>query len=250
MRRPVIPALAAMLLTLAAPVVATTGPKGGAPGTSAMVASGFGWNGAVVCGGNTFSTCAAVNVTTLYDAATRTTFVTLRVTNLSGTNGTYGGTVFTQMGLFNLPKGTSYAQTGFSAFDANGHAIGGWQTGSNGLSGAGIGKEVRGVDPTQGINGGLQAGSTYVFTFALTGFKGAPDLSSIGFALHGQAGPNGCSTKLVVTNGVANQGSPGTCIATPPPPTVTPEPLSMTLMATGLAGLGAVHRRRKLRPTA
>jgi hypothetical protein len=173
----------------------------------------------------------------------------MQVTNLSGTNGTYAGTVFTQMGLFNLPSGVNYdPNTALTVVDENGNPVSGWQTGTNGLSGAGISQVVMGVDPTNGINGGLGTGHTYTFTFGLTGFNSVPDLDQFGFAIHGQGGPNGCSTKLVITNGVGNTPSTSTASCTT---TVTPEPVSMTLLATGLAGVSGVgFMKRRRRPAA
>lgn len=43
---------------------------------------------------------------------------------------------------------------------------------------------------------------------------------------------------------VALHGGPGGGVVVPPP-TVTPEPVSMTLLATGLAGIGIAGRRRR-----
>ena len=213
------------------------------------ITSGFAWNGAVVCGGNNFSTCASVSVVTVYDAVTRTAQVSMRVTNLSGTNSTFAGTIFTQMGLFNLPSGVGYQPgTTLTVVDQNGHAVAGWQLGTSGLSGAGITQVVRGVDPVNGINGGLAHGGTYTFTFSLSGWTSAPNMNTFGFAIHGQGGPNDCSTKLVIKGGTGNQLGSGAAACS----MVTPEPVSMILTATGLAGMGGigVSRRRRKNQTA
>ena len=212
-------------------------------------ASGFGWNGSTVCGGNNFATCAAITVTTGYNSVTGRTLVTMTVTNLAGTNGTFAGTVFTQIGLWNLPKnnpGAAYVAGSLSVLDqSNNNVTSAWQLGTPGLNGAGIQPGVFGVDPTQGINGGLAAGDTYTFTFELTGLSSLYDVGDAGFALHGQAGYNGCSTKLVVDgDGTQNQGP---YLEECTPITQTPEPVTMTLLASGLAGMGGANffRRRK-----
>jgi len=220
--------------------------------SQAAHASSFSWNGTTICGGNTFATCAAVTVNTVYNVGTGTTSVTMVVHNLSGSQGTFAGTVFTQIGLWNLPAG--HGQTPGAAYvngslvvtnQSNVDVSSAWQLGTNGLSGAGIQPGVFGVDPTQGINGGLAAGDTYTFTFEMSGLASTFDLNTAGFAIHGQGGLNGCSTKLVIDGaGTPNAGPYDPACSV----TVTPEPVTMTLMATGLAGMsgaGFLRRRKK-----
>jgi hypothetical protein len=251
---------ALLVVSLAALVAAPAAAKPPVPPPSLYPAagssSGFSWNNTTICGGNTFSTCAAVAVGASWDASGNVT-VTMRVSNLAGQNGTYAGTVFTQVGLWNVPTGghgpsawPSYG-TAYKVVDQNNVDVSSaWQPGSNGLSGAGIQPGVFGVDPTKGINGGLAPGSTYTFTFTISGWQGAaPDFTSLGFALHGQGGPQGCSTKLVIGgDGSYNTPDPNDPAVQACQTTVTPEPVTMSLLATGLAGMGGaglVRRRRK-----
>ena len=217
-------------------------------------ASGFAWNGSTRCGGNLFATCASISVSTSFNSLTGKTTVTMTVTNLSGSNHTYAGTTFTQIGIWNIPTGNKknpgaqYVDGSLIVKNQNNvNVTSAWQLGTNGLSGGGIQPGVFGVDPFHGINGGLAAGDTYTFTFELTGLLSTFDLNTAGFALHGQGGYNGCSTKLIVDGaGVANAGPyDPSCQA---PTTVTPEPVTMTLLATGLAGMSGasvLRRRRK-----
>jgi hypothetical protein len=227
----------------------------GLAGSQAAHASGFSWNGTTKCGGNSFATCAAVSVNLSYNAGNGRTTVTMVVHNLSGTQGTYNGTVFTQIGLWNLPQGKGPKNPGAAYVNGslvvtnqnNVNVTSAWQLGTNGLSGSGIQPGVFGVDPTQGINGGVTAGSTYTFTFEMTGLGSNFDMNTAGFALHGQGGYAGCSTKLVIgSDGTSNAGPYDPACS--PPVTATPEPVTMTLLATGLAGMsgaGFLRRRKK-----
>lgn len=215
-------------------------------------ASGFSWNGSTICGGNLFATCAAVTVSTSFNASTGRTTVVMSVTNLAGSNGTYAGTVFTQIGLWNLPTrnpGAAYVDGSLTVLNQQGtNVTSAWQLGTPGLSGGGIQPGVFGVDPTNGINGGMLPGDAYTFTFELTGLPSDFDLNTTGVALHGQGGFDGCSTKLVIDGaGTPNEGPyDPACL---PPTTTIPEPVTMTLLATGLAGMGGagIIRRRRNR---
>lgn len=180
------------------------------------------------CGGNEFRTCASLNISWSGTTATVT------IQNL-GTQ----GEVFKAFGFANLPSGTSITGSTIPVALA-------------GRFVAGPANEIQGMgfDATPPApQNGLKAGEG-PFTFSITfgGSFTAANIAGTTFAIHAISGPNGCSTKLEVsaTGQVNDLGAfPNPACGT----TVIPEPITMTLLASGLAGMGgvgALRRRRKV----
>jgi len=180
------------------------------------------------CGGNEFRTCASLNISWTGTTATVT------IQNL-GTQ----GEVFKAFGFANLPAGTTITASTIPAPLA-------------GRFVAGPTNEIQGMGfdaPPPAPQNGLRAGEG-PFTFSITfgGAFTAANIPGTTFAIHAISGPNGCSTKLEVSaTGTVNDAGafPNPACGT----TVIPEPITMTLLASGLAGMGgvsALRRRRKV----
>jgi hypothetical protein len=209
-----------------------------------------------MCGGNTFQTCAAVQVSVVGN------HVTMHVWNLSqnmaGTYGqaagTRGSSILDGISFFNIPAGV---HVNTASLTVNGSSnTGGWSLKNFGNVAFALDTRNANHLPTGGISSacGLLPGSapTTLSSPCTNGLGGSNGWVTFDFQVTGTWNPHTSDISLRSYDAATGEtseywtgntpfGNPATNV------TVTPEPVTMTLLATGLTGIGGagIFRRRR-----
>ncbi len=209
-----------------------------------------------MCGGNTFQTCAAVQISVVGN------HVTMHVWNLNGNMpATYGqaagsrsSSILDGISFFNIPSGV---HVNTASLTVNGSSdTGGWNLKNYGNVAFAL--DTRGAShiPAGGISsacGQLAAGSPVAFSNPCTsGLTNGGGWITFDFQVTGSWNPHTSDISLRSYDSATGEtseywtgntpfGDPATNV------TVTPEPVTMTLLATGLTGIGGagIFRRRR-----
>lgn len=198
------------------------------------------------CGGSTFATCASVNITKtlLSNGNVR---IRIEVLNQAGLAGTYERMTITRLGLWGLSDSARYVA---GSLNVGGDAVEtDWRLASLSAEDDSIPKELRmrpdlrGVRLRQGIPLGLTQKQPASFEFDLTGIS-IDEINIRNWELHAETQEGSCPTDMVAREGTLSEarGSSALCTAL-----VTPEPGTLLLFTTGLAGLSGLQwvRRRR-----
>ncbi|MGQ0538065.1 MAG: hypothetical protein ACT4R6_03890, partial [Gemmatimonadaceae bacterium] len=146
----------------------------------------------IVCGGNTFATCASVQVSKVLLPNGHVRIV-MQVANLSGSSYTWQETVFSGIALWGLPDSARYID-GSLVVDGSATADH-WWLGQESLTSE-LRQQVRGVTLRPGTFAGLRSGQKATFRFDLRGTT-LEQIDERDWVILGRGPNDACATQLI-----------------------------------------------------
>ncbi len=216
-----------------------------------------------VCGGSYaswtgFAFCASVQVSVIAKGG-NVWNVAMQIANLSGTNGSYSGSLFAEIGIDNLfntfanPTNILVTQGGSTICSNASNSQQGnakcWNVSTNQSAAGGINVDLL-ANTSNGVNLSVSSQCSGANKYVYTCLGSAPvtisfdvnkdfDPTKVGdvyIKAQGQLGSTECETGTNVASGLQ---------CTSPPVTSTPEPATLTMLGTGIAALAVRTRRRR-----
>jgi hypothetical protein len=218
-----------------------------------------------VCGGSYaswtgFAFCASVQVSVVANGPNLWN-VAMQISNLSGTNGSYAGSLFAQIGLDNLFFSPPAAVISNVLVTQNGSTICSnptnsqqgsancWSVSQNTSAAGGINVDLLG-NTSSGVNFAASSACSGQNKYIYTCLGSAP--VTISFDINKDFDPSQLGDVYIKAQGAlgSTECETGTTVAvgqrcSSPPVTATPEPTTMTMLGTGIAALAAQVRRRR-----
>jgi len=208
------------------------------------------------CTVGTMRTCASVRVWTVWDPTALVTRVQMWVRNLQGSHPleNTGGAPISGLGIIfpAIKNASNLSITTVGGAEVIGNPGSLW-----GITNRQIEGPVSFSTTTTSPEGSIMGCATFPTTtvnyyrtcgtgWVVFGFTTQNQWSAVGSEIAWKVRQNPGSTQYFLACRTADAfGDPEYCEAAPTGETVTPEPISLALMSTGLAGLAAFRRRRK-----
>jgi hypothetical protein len=195
------------------------------------------WGASAICTSGGFNVCASVDI-----LGSNSNMLKFRVYNMAPTYGI--SHVITAFGFYHLGTAWTGNVSGLTVKDDGGNTVTGWTTrppDNTEIKSNGSGYDIELAVDASGVSDGIGDGEFYTFTIQLDQEFLFTDDTQLRW--HSQnIGPGGQYSIKCDTGWTDDEAG-----SSYPPCTVVPEPVTMFLLGTGLAGMGGVGVLRRRR---